>query len=214
MTPIVQTTHCPAMTELKAVAAQESCWRFFGNLYYDTTNSINKQLEVLDDTTRELTLRFQQKFSEYFLDHCNWNVCPSSNWYVYAKDSLHPLQYYLLGLNAHINGDMWQALTDCFSEDELEQYQQALLQFQSAITTVYDQYYSLSLTGNIFLRTIHFFSMGLSRKIGNRYIYKCRDLQVKLALLYFRDKNKFEQKLRKAKRRKRLTDHYILLLFK
>ncbi len=198
------TLTCTLLDDLRSV--NRSC--FFAELYYQTTKSINNQLQSQDEVTSRLTLRFQNKFADYFLQPSN-----SSEWQAYYTDRLYPLQYRLLGINAHINGDMWQALIECFDQNELELYAEKLLAFQLAISQVYTHYYELAIKENATFRKIHFYTCGLSKKAGLYYLCYCRLQQVKLALLYYKDRKRFNRKLNRLKAKKKWLDQCILSIF-
>jgi hypothetical protein len=198
--------------DLEALSRDNSISRYFAQLYYETTRSIGQQLRYADQQTVELTLRFQQRFAAYFLE-CRDHAHPgSAEWgSYYSTTALQPVQYALLGINAHINGDMWQALVDCFNEKELEDYERRLLDFQQAIRKVYTSFYRCATEENMMFRGLHIITAGLSKKAGEYYLYHCRLQQVKLALLYYRDRARFRKKLSRLKLHKRIVDRCIHL---
>jgi len=96
----------------------------FGELYLKTTISADTYIETLPEQGRILMKRLEQNFAQYFFRaiDASYNGSPVPNeWknYFNGKD-LSVLQLKLMGANAHINGDIWQAMTRSFSFEEIK----------------------------------------------------------------------------------------------
>ncbi|MEO5781809.1 MAG: hypothetical protein ABIQ07_00975, partial [Ginsengibacter sp.] len=93
----------------------------------------------------------------------------------------------LLGVNAHVNVNIWQALVTNFSEEDIRRYKKQMLAMQSSVTKVYDQFFDTLLANNSYLKFINTFTFGIAKKFGERMFYKWRSRNVKLAIMYYRN---------------------------
>ena len=78
----------------------------------------------MDTATISQIRELEINFSNYFLKACNKykdSGHTDSTWKIYFETSgLSPLKLKLLGINAHINGDLWQALRDSYTVHEIQ----------------------------------------------------------------------------------------------
>ena len=70
--------------------------------------------------------RLEADFAEYFFRavnaHTMGTIVPPEWKNYFNGNGLSPLQLKLIGANAHINGDIWQALVNSFSLEEIKKF--------------------------------------------------------------------------------------------
>lgn len=128
----------------------------------------------------------------------------------YADSSLKPIQYQLLGINAHINGDIWKALVNEFSNEEIRAYKKAYHQFGKELTAQYKSFYYLSVNTNPKLHLLDQASLGFAKWYGTWMLKKWRKRQLRMAHLYQTDKKRFDQQSKKLNRKMELINRLIL----
>ena len=187
----------------------------FCKVYVKTMSNIGMQIRDLDTATKSFVEKFEAHFADYFIDA--WtdhkkNCLPgSSAWsFFFSNPGARPWQAVLLGINAHINMDIWQSLVYNFILEEIRKYKKPLLATQSSIRKVYYEFFESMKEHNPYLKRVNFFSMGLARTFGNRLVYKWRRRNVNLAILYYKDPEKFKRKLAIITRKKQRIDERIL----
>jgi hypothetical protein len=84
-----------------------------------------------------------------------------------CKIWLSPVQFKLLGINAHINRDIWQALTTEFSLQELMENMASYLRFEKGRLKVYHEFYNESFEANGKIRLLSFISGRLENCMGS-----------------------------------------------
>lgn len=201
---------------LLTVSKQQSISRYFGELYFKTTLAAEQYEDHLVKPAASFLGCFRDSFMVYFLSAAaNFNAFQPAgfSWQrYYEHTNCNSFQYYFMGMNAHINGDMWKALIQSSPYDSILKYRKALMQFQKPLNRVFDVFYNSCLT-NKKLQRFHFITLGLDRWLGKQMILKWRKKQVQLALLYYRKPVKFERLLQKRKRSMLRTDAYVIKFF-
>src|SRR5689334_674071 len=103
------------LQKLDSIKNSDCISRHFADIYLATTKQAIGFFKDSPDATKNFIERLETSFSGYFfrsVDSFAQKKMIPEEWKDYFKDSsLSPLQYKLLGINAHINGDIWQALT-------------------------------------------------------------------------------------------------------
>jgi hypothetical protein len=122
------------------------------------------------------------------------------NWSTYFSDtSFSEAQYFLLGANAHINGDIWKALTTEFSLEEIQKNKAQYFSFYKGLKKIYNDVYNKTIVSTKKAELLHHLSFGFDKFYGKIMLKRWRKKQMQLAILYFTDKHRFEKKLRKLK---------------
>ncbi|MBI5858847.1 MAG: hypothetical protein HZB42_14545 [Sphingobacteriales bacterium] len=188
------------LKQLDSIQNSNSVSKYFGSLYFKTTaDAVNFFLEK-ENKEREFIHRFEIRFAAFFLRSAeayrSGNSIPAE-WESYYTDSLSPLQYKLLGINAHINGDIWQALTTGFTPDEIRAGRKSYYKFEKSLIKIYRDFYNESFESNRKIRLMSSATGGLDKLYGKLMLGRWRKRQIELALLYFSNKPKFFIRLRK-----------------
>ena len=203
--------------EIKAVdsiAQTKSTASVFATLYSKTMLEIEEQLKQMDTSTIRQIRKLEINFAEYFLKACRefkdsskagkiWNA-------YFTTTNLSPVQLKLLGINAHINGDLWQALKDSFSETETISINKTVFLFHQSLLYIYKEVYGEAIAENKKIKTLHILSLGLSEKYGKHLLSKWRKRQLKLASLYYFNRNRFVKKRNSIERKKVRIDNLII----
>jgi len=115
------------MQELsRPLAAAGDRRRFFHDTYLRTTLAVKDELARGGFVDPDWTQAWDVRFAELYLDafeQWNRNERPSRPWVICfeaAPERLPPLRHVLLGLNAHINYDLPQAVLAVISDEEFD----------------------------------------------------------------------------------------------
>lgn len=171
---------------------------------------IEEQIKDLDSVTLQQIRKLELNFSNYFSNACFGYVSDKTWERYFSTSGLNPVQLKLLGINAHINGDLWKALRDSYSANEIRDMGKTVFLFHRSLLIVYELVYEEAKKENRSLRALHSISLGLSKKYGKHLLTKWRKRQIKLATLYYFDKKRFERKLVKVENKKDKIDALIL----
>jgi len=198
---------------LQQIANVNTPAKYFARLYYNAIATTNNYAATQPDSVRKFIFGFESLFAptffrsyKNFIDHqpqvCNWQR-------YYADTSLNELQYQFMGMNAHINGDMWLALKDKYCYDTLKTYQRSLLRFQKALNNFFDSIY-ISTGKYKKIKRLHTLTLGADKMIGRQMILHWRKRQERLALLFYTHPQKCERKARRLKKRMAHYDSFAL----
>ena len=174
------------------------------------------QLTALDSGTQNFIKKFEISFIGYFLEANNefgtkGQLPAESVWnFYYSHPAAQPWQLMLIGVNAHVNGDIWKGLVKNFSVAEIMQYKKTLLSFQSSISKAFQPLFDDILMQSAYLRFINGFTNGSAKLYGEWLIYNWRLRQINLAILYFEDNEKFKKKLRAIDKKRQKIDKAII----
>lgn len=203
------------LQKLDSVKKAPSISSYFADLYLETTvRAVHFTQSKNNKSTTEFMRRMEISFAELFLHSAESfrvgnKVSPEWKSY-YAASSLKPIQYQLLGINAHINGDIWKALVNEFSNGEIRNYRKAYHQFGKELTAQYKSFYDRSVISNPKLHLLDQASLGFSKWYGTWMLKKWRKRQLRMAYLYQTDKKRFDQKSKKLNRKMELINQLIL----
>jgi cell division protein FtsB len=202
--------------EIKAVdsiAQTKSTASIFAALYIKTMLEIEEQLKQMDTVTIRQIRKLEINFAEYFLKACRefYNSSKTGEtWNAYFTiTNLSTVQLKLLGINAHINGDLWQALKDSFSETEIKGISKTVFLFHQSLLYIYKEVYREAVAENRKIKTLHILSLGLSQKYGKHLLSKWRKRQLKLASLYYFNQERFDTKKSRTEKKKIRIDNMI-----
>lgn len=187
----------------------------FAKVYSESMQRISEQMKSFDSSTQEFIRKFEIYFAGYFVrayDDYGKGILPdSSEWNnFFLHQDLTPWQLVLFGVNAHTNIDLSLALINNFSADEIKKNKHHLLIVQRSIAKVYMSFFEEMQAENSYLRFLNSFTKGLAKIVGERWVYKWRKRNVKLAVAYFDDPPKFRRMLSNISKKKKKTDQLIL----
>ena len=200
--------------KIDSISHSEAAGKFFCQAYTQSMYNIWSEMGKLDSNGKIFIKKFANRFADYFveawIDNNNGNLSAASEWKCFFTANVQPWQSILLGVNAHININLWQSLVDNFIEREIHKYRRSFLRMQPGVNKVFYNLFDTLLTKSTYLRLVNSFTVGLPRKIGEHLIYKWRRRNVNLAILYFRNTNKFKRRLLLVNRKKLRIDQKIL----
>jgi hypothetical protein len=189
---------------LQQIAATGTPARHFAQLYYNAVINTNAYAAKKPDSVKDFIFGFESLFAPtFFKSYQNYihHRPQVFSWQQYYADTtLNELQYQFMGMNAHINGDMWLALKDKYGYDTLHKYRKDLLRFQKALNTFFDSIYVASSSYKK-IKHLHLITLGTDKIIGRQMIYHWRKRQLRMALLYYRNPQKCGRKLRHLEKR-------------
>jgi Family of unknown function (DUF5995) len=198
---------------LDSIRNSPSVSRHFADIYFETTIHAVNFFSASDTRIQHLMSRMENRFADYFFRsvHAHENsLAMPDEWRAYYSDKDAPaLRYILFGVNAHINGDIWQALTSEFSREELKELKPHYFLYYKELLKEYRMIYDEALKANPRIRLLHHLSFGLDELFGKLMLKRWRKRQIRLAELYFADKPLFEKELNKLHRKRNRLDHLI-----
>jgi hypothetical protein len=188
--------------------------KYFASIYFTTTEKAVRYYAGDHVTGRKLINRFEDNFAGlYFRSAAEYfsNSPVEDPWKNYYADSMaRPVKYKLYGINAHINGDIWKALRQSFSLDELKTVRKDYLSFYRGLLLEYKEFYRQAYLESRTLRHLHLLTLGVDKIYGRILLKRWRKRQMRLALCSYTDKNKFESRLTRVNRKKDRIDRLIL----
>src|SRR6185503_1662603 len=196
-------------TRLDSVRMGSGNERHFGELYLQTTILVERYMEALPGEGKLLVKRLEESFADYFFKaieaNNNSDEVPAA-WKNYFSGNYSPLQLKLIGANAHINGDIWQALTDNFSLQEIKQLKPFYKRYNRSITKTFDDLFKSGIRSDKRLHDLHIITLGLDKVYGRMIVRKWRNRQLKLAILKFEDPGKFNSLKKRIDRKRNRID--------
>lgn len=201
------------LRKLDSAKNSTSIARHFAPLYFDVTSRAAEFYLHDKESAKKFIQRFETNFAGYFfrsVEAFKSGIEIPEVWKAYFSDtSLSPLQYQLLGINAHINGDIWQALTTEFSLQEIQANKKSYFDFQKGLVKEYRDFYERSVRLNSTTTLLNKVTLGLDKLYGKTMLIRWRKRQMQMAILYFTDHARFENKLYKLHKK---MDHINRLI--
>ena len=181
--------------QLDSIGRTESITRHFGKLYFDFLQLVEKQLKNADTATQRMVRNFEKVFAQFYIDACvaykNHEQISLPAWRAYFADStLESSQYKLLGVNAHLNGGLSEAIAGSYTPDEWSQVKQKYYLFNSCLDQTYQLLYKETVTTNKRAKILDILTLGLDKPMGKYYLYKWRKRQMRLTTHFFYDLSK------------------------
>ncbi|GAB2805637.1 DUF5995 family protein [Ferruginibacter profundus] len=196
---------------LQEIAGSNTPSKHFARLYYKAIESTNGYTITKPDSVKQFIFGFESVFAPaFFRSYRNYltHQPQEFSWqHYYADTGLNELQYQFMGMNAHINGDMWRALKDKYGYDTLKKYRQPLLQFQKTLNSFFDSIYTATVKYKK-VKRLHLFTLGADKIMGRQMIFTWRRRQVQMALLFYSNPAKCKRKLRRVKKRMQHYDKF------
>jgi Family of unknown function (DUF5995) len=211
--PQVNNGEIPILLKLDSLTHQNTAAKHFAKLYAETFTKTVFYFNNEKQRTKELAHRFETTLAGFFFTAAALAYKNINSWQTYFADTaLTPFQYQLLGINAHINGDIWQALTKEFSLSELIEFKPTYLSFlKKEMLQQYNDFYTNTALTVAKVKALHLLSFGLSKNFGRQLLKRWGLRQLKLAFIYHKNPEKFT---RKRKNLNRKTNHLNWLILR
>jgi hypothetical protein len=201
------------LEQLDSLAQSNGPGRCFAELYVETTIEIEKQRAEMDSLSIVQISRLEKNFSGYFINACKKLAETNDTaeiWKAYFKSSgSSDLKRKLLGINAHINGDLWQALRDSYSKGEIKMAGRTVFLFHRSLLKIYNDLYTEAKLENKTIRTLHTVSLGLTKGYGRHLLKKWRKRQIRIATRYYFNETAFQRLKNKTEKKKTMIDKLI-----
>jgi len=204
----------PVLKKLDSVKNSTSVAKHFAGLYY--TSSVNLHSFISGSSFQDsgFVLRMESSFLLFFLEAAvadkNQKKVPEP-WRVYfSHPALSELQFKLAGANAHINGDLWQALCHEFNSEEIKRNKKGFINLNPSFRNTYRMFFNDAAAANKKVAVIQKFSLGLGKWYGWLMMKRWRKRQVKLAILYYENPYRFVKKEKAISKKKQRIDRLIL----
>lgn len=199
--------------QLDSIAREPAVSSHFARLYTETVLLSLRHYQDRDPVDKDFIRRFEETFAGFFFHAVmtNGRGQESAAWYTYFRDSSRtPLQYQLMGINAHINADLSAALIKTFTKEELILHRKEFLGFQHALRSQFFRFYEANIGATGLTRILGTLPFGLTRSWGSVMMRKWRRRQFRIAMTHFTNPGKSARLLRKTNRAKERTDRLIL----
>jgi hypothetical protein len=186
----------------------------FASIYFASTIKAVNFFQDKDDSVQLFMQRLETRFASLFFNSVvcyNEHTTTSPVWKTYFSDtSFSFLQYQLLGINAHINGDIWKALTAEFTLQEIKANKKYYYLFEKRLIRQYNEFYNEALISDKKTLLLHQVSFGLDKLYGKLILNRWRKRQMRLAILYYSDPVQFEKKLKTLQVKMKRLDNMIV----
>ena len=201
--------------QLDSIAKSPSIGRHFGALYYDFLQLVETALEHADTTTQRLVRHFEEVFAQFYIDACiayeNKKEIALPAWRKYfSRNDLSPAQYNLLGANAHLNGGLAEAIANSYTPAEWKMLKDRYVLFNICLNKTYGWVYHETTQSVKKAKLLSFLSLGLTRPLGQVYLYKWRKRQMRLTEYYYEGSPVYTSLLKKITRKKDKIDDKII----
>lgn len=80
----------------------------------------------------------------------------------------------------------------------------------NAVAKVYYQFFDTLRSHNSYLRFINSFTLGIAKKFGERIVFKWRRRSVNMAIMFYKDEEKFKRKLALVNKKRQKINQRIL----
>lgn len=200
-------------TKLDSVRTRTGAERHFGELYWQTTLSADAYIESLEGEGKSLMKKLEESFAIYFfraVEANNNNTGVPKEWKNYFSGNYSSLQLKLMGANAHINGDIWQALTDNFTVGEIRHLKPFYKKYYRSIRNIYDGLFESGIRADKRLHDLHKITLGLDKMYGRMMLKKWRNRQLRLAILRSAKPERFKRVKEKIDRKRLRIDRMII----
>ena len=201
------------LEKLDSIRHSASVSRHFASVYYETTRNAIDFFSTKDQNCKRIIADVQCRFANLFLFAATaqkeGKEIPAEWKYYYSDSTLSPLQYLLIGINTHINDDIWQALTNESSMNKIGDIKASYFSYFKSLKRIYKEVYQEAFMASSKIRLLHAVTFGLDKQYGFIMLKRWRKRQFQLAELYFSNPQKFEQKLAYVKRKSLNTNHLI-----
>ena len=189
-------TNQTVISKLDSISHSESISRYFAAIYLVTTKKAAVHFSDYSERSKSLIARLELKFANLFFEAAQakqkGSTIPTEWQSYYSDNSLQPLQYLLLGINIHINENIWEALIEEFTSSEFEEFKPIYFEYYNLLKKIYSEVYQMAWSENNKIKRLHSFSFGLDEVYGKIMLKRWRRRQFRLAELYFADPVSFQ----------------------
>lgn len=209
-----QTNDKILLQRLDSVKCSSSIASYFASIYLTTTQNAIHFFSKYKEPVRASLQRLEDRFAEYFFRSaeacCEKKEIPAEWKEYYSNSFLSPLQYRLLGINAHINGDIWKALITEFTLEEIMRIKKYYFNFNRGLREIYFNFYNEASRGYSKIRWLHLASLGTDKSFGEMMLLRWRNRQMRLAVLYYTHPTRFNKQHRKLEKKMQRLNNLIL----
>jgi Family of unknown function (DUF5995) len=201
--------------QLDSLGKSSSISRYFGELYFHFLQLVEKKLEKADTSTQRLVRNFEAVFAQLYIDAAvawqNHKPISLPAWRAYFADTgLQPIQYKLLGANAHLNGGLAAAIAGSYTPGEWRILKKKYSLFNECLNKTYRLVFREALNTIPRARVLDMLSMGIDKTAGQYYLYKWRKRQMRLAKYWFAGSTKYQKLSAKINRKKEKIDRLVV----
>lgn len=198
---------------LYKIAGSQTISRHFASLYYHSAREADLYAAARNAAAARFLKAFENSFASYFfraVQTAHESAAQTFSWQrYYSRLDLNVFQYYFTGMNAHINGDMWQALVAAHPYDSIKKYRQVLISFQRPLGVLFDSTYTACRKYKK-LNRFHQLTLGLDKWYGKKMMLHWRKKQIQLALLYYTNSARFTRRLRTTHHKMKRQDAWVV----
>jgi len=203
------------ITKLDSVRTSGDRTCYFGELYLTATLDADKYISSLEAPMQQLMKRLEENFAFYFFRAVEANdngIDIPDEWknYFNSRNDLSPLQLKLIGANAHINGDIWQAMVSGFTLGEIKKMKPVYKEYSRSLKKVFTDLFETATRSNKRLRDLHIVTLGLDKIYGKMMLRKWRNRQLRLAIYNFRDPERFRELKKRIDSKRKKIDRMII----
>jgi Family of unknown function (DUF5995) len=202
-----------ALDTLYGIIDKKTIAKPFAEMYIQSIAISNIYLHTLTAPQKEFITKFSSSFSNLFFEadrnFVSQKTIPKSWQFYYGNHNLNDLQYKFAGLNAHVNGDIWQALVTAHCYDSILRYRKTVINFQRSFDVFFDSIYKTTFAYKK-LQLLHRLTLGLDKHIGKKMVYRWRKRQVALALLWYSNNKKFFRVRKRIDNKMRRLNRFAL----
>jgi hypothetical protein len=200
--------------QLDSIGKTSSIGRHFGGLYFHFLELIEMKLKTADTATQRMVRNFEIVFAQFYIDACiaykNHEQIKLAAWRAYFADSLlQPVQYKLLGTNAHLNGGLSEAIANSYTAEQWKQIKPKYYLFNSCLNETFRMLHNEAITTNKQAKKLDMVTLRLDRWVGYYYLYRWRKRQIRLTEFYFTGSPKYKKLNRKVHKKKDRIDTMI-----
>ncbi len=200
--------------KLDSMSKTNSAAKHFASLYFSVIQVMDVEYRATDTFNQQLVTRFENVFTQTFIDAAwanNNGKTITPTWQCYFHNNhLQPIQYTLLGINAHINGDYWFALTNSLNASEMEVFSANLNVANKVLGRFFKHLYLQGERDNRNIRRLRSLTFGLYHYIGDHYLIKWRNRQIKLAQFFWKKSPAFTRLHQRIEEKKKRIDRLII----
>lgn len=199
--------------QLDSIRNTRTTAAYFAGIYLSTTVKAIRFAEKRSPEEQRALILFEKNFAGFFFEAVravSEQRTPPVVWAGYfMHDSVSPVRLQLLGINAHINGDLWQALTAAFSREELRRFRPCYRAFNRELKKEFDEFFEEAADHDIRFALSGELIPGISHAAGHRLLKHWRKRQYKLALFYYSDQPRFRKMLQRVTQKRESLNRLI-----
>jgi len=194
----ISTDEIKLLHKLDSMSRTLAVSSYFATVYFDAMENAVRFFACADDTARKNIRQMEKQFVSYFISSAEAfanRSAISASWQAYYADtSASPVRHLLLGVNAHLNGDIWRALVSSFSLEEIKALAPVYNSYYCGLLDIYEEVYREAFSQSSSLKLLHTASLGLDKWYGKILLRRWLKRQLKLATWYYSDPSRFQKK--------------------